>query len=190
MVIEIGYSFLHLCKHQFASCNMYGDCQFPWRNMEWNSNTNCLQKLKGSLGTRVSHQPSAGYHFVTLLLHTRGRHLPMSIIWIPSHWAFLRLFLKFTFSDIMTDHALVMWLSCTDHVADRTLILWLIMHWSRGWSCTDHVTDHALIPCLMMHWSRAWSCTDHVADHALITWLSYTDHVPDHALFTCLIMHW
>lgn len=97
MVIEIGYSFLHLCKHQFASCNMYGDCQFPWRNMEWNSNTNCLQKLKGSLGTRVSHQPSAGYHFVTLLLHTRGRHLPMSIIWIPSHWAFLRLFLKFTF---------------------------------------------------------------------------------------------
>ena len=53
--------------------------------MEWNSNTNCLQKLKGSLGTRVSHQPSAGYHFVTLLLHTRGRHLPVSITWIPSH---------------------------------------------------------------------------------------------------------
>ena len=64
---------------------MYGDRQFPWRNMEWNSNTNCLQKLKGSLGTRVSHQPSAGYHFVTLLLHTRGRHLPGSITWIPPH---------------------------------------------------------------------------------------------------------
>ena len=35
-------------------------------------------------------------------------------------------------------------------------------HWSCGWSCTDHVADHTLITWLIMHWSRAWSCTDHV----------------------------
>lgn len=28
--------------------------------MEWNSNTNCLQKLKGSLGTRVFISPLLG----------------------------------------------------------------------------------------------------------------------------------
>ena len=110
--------------------------------------------------------------------------------------------------------------SCTDHVADHTLITWLIMHWSRvyhalltwlilhwsrAWSCTDHVTNHELITWLNIHWSRDWSCTDHVTDHALITWLSCTDHVairhwsrdcawtddiPVHALTTWLIIHW
>ena len=63
-------------------------------------------------------------------------------------------------------HALIMCLSCTEHVADQTLITWLIMHWSRGWSCTNHFVDHALI--------RGGS---------------YTDHMTDHALITCLIMH-
>ena len=30
------------------------------------------------------------------------------------------------------------------------------MHWSRDWSCTDHVTDHALIMWMIMHWSRGY----------------------------------
>jgi len=80
------------------------------------------------------------------------------------------------------DHALITWISCTDHVADHTLFTCLTMHWSRGWSYTAHVTDHALITWL--------SCTEYVAEHALFTWLithlsrdiTCTDHVA--------LMHW
>ena len=36
------------------------------------------------------------------------------------------------------------------------------MHWSRGWSSTDHVADNSLITWLIMHYSRDWSWTDHV----------------------------
>ena len=43
------------------------------------------------------------------------------------------------------------------------------MHLSFGWSCTDHVADHTLITWLIVHWSRGWSCTDLEADHTLIT---------------------
>ena len=41
------------------------------------------------------------------------------------------------------------------------LVMWLVMHYSCGWSCTDHMTGHALIMWLVMH----WSCTDHVTRH-------------------------
>ena len=40
------------------------------------------------------------------------------------------------------------------HVDGHTLLMWQIMHWSRGWSCTDTVTEHGLITWL--------SCSDHV----------------------------
>ena len=63
-------------------------------------------------------------------------------------------------------HSLRAW-SCTNHVADHSLITWLIMHWSWSGLYTDHVT--------CMHSSRSWSYTDHVTVHTLITWL---------------IMHW
>ena len=74
-------------------------------------------------------------------------------------------------------HALITWHSCTDHVADHTLltrlimhrsrlyhalITWLPMHWSRGWSYTNHVTDRALITWLIIHWYRDWAWTDHM----------------------------
>ena len=51
--------------------------------------------------------------------------------------------------------------ACTVHVAEHTLITWLIMHWSHGY--------HALITWLIIHCSRVWPCTDHVADHTLLT---------------------
>ena len=54
--------------------------------------------------------------------------------------------------------------SYTDHVTNHALITWLIMHCSRCY--------HSLITWLSCHWSRDWSYTDHVADHALIPWLS------------------
>ena len=38
-------------------------------------------------------------------------------------------------------HALIWWLSYTDHVTDHELITWL--------SCTDHVADRALITWLI-----------------------------------------
>lgn len=34
-----------------------GHWGFTWRNMDSYSDPNCVQKLKGPLGTRVSHQP-------------------------------------------------------------------------------------------------------------------------------------
>ena len=102
-------------------------------------------------------------------------------------------------------HALITCLSCTEHVSDQTLITWLIMHWSRGWSWTnhfvdhalirgwsytDHMTDHELITWVRMHWSRGWSCTNHVTDHALIMRLIVHYHEAVHALITCLVIHW
>ena len=55
--------------------------------------------------------------------------------------------------------------SCTDHVADHSLITWLNMHWSRSWSYPDHGTVHALITWLIMQLSHASSCTDLMAGH-------------------------
>ena len=78
--------------------------------------------------------------------------------------------------------------TCTDHVADHTLITWLIMHWSHNWSCTDHMAHQPPDQCVMshviLHWSHGSSRTDPVADHTRITWLimyrsrgwSYADH--------------
>ena len=31
---------------------------------------------------------------------------------------------------------------CTDHVDDPTLIMWQIVHWSRGWSCKETVHEN------------------------------------------------
>ena len=39
----------------------------------------------------------------------------------------------------ITDHALITWLSSTDHVAEHALFTWLITHLSRDITCTDHV---------------------------------------------------
>ena len=109
--------------------------------------------------------------------------------------------------------------SCSDHVAENTVITWLIMHWSREWSvtdqmaithlsndcsCTHHVDDHTLTMWLIKHWSLGYD--------SLITWLRlqwsrcwlYTYHGIDHAwspdwscrsrgyhaLITRLIMQW
>ena len=131
------------------------------------------------------------------------------------HWS-----RDWSYNGNVIDHALITWLSCTDHMADHTLItclvmqrsrdyswsdhvaimhssrgyyaliMWLITHVSRDWSCTDHVVDHTLITRLIMHWSRLY--------HALITWLpmhwsrgwSYTDHVTDPAMIMFAIIHW
>ena len=35
-------------------------------------------------------------------------------------------------------------------MADRTLITWVHMHWSLGWSYSHHVADHALITWLII----------------------------------------
>ena len=43
----------------------------------------------------------------------------------------------------VTDHALITWLSCTDHETDHALI--------RSISCTDHMTAHALITWMIIH---------------------------------------
>ena len=39
-------------------------------------------------------------------------------------------------------------------MADHTLITWLILHLSRGWSYSDYMNDHALITLYIMHWSH------------------------------------
>ena len=43
----------------------------------------------------------------------------------------------------VTDHALITWLSCTDHETDHALITSI--------SCTDHMTAHALITWMIIH---------------------------------------
>src|SRR5574340_435883 len=57
-------------------------------------------------------------------------------------------------------HELLMWLSCTAHVAYHAMIMQL--------PCTGHMTDQALITQLIMHCSPGLSCIDHVTDHVLI----------------------
>ena len=121
-------------------------------------------------------------------------------------------------TDHVTNHALIIWLSCTHYVA--------IVHWSRGWSywsrdwsctdhvyimhwshdcpCSEHVDDHTLIMWQIMQWSRGyhalikwliilcywnWSCNDHVATMYWSGEWSCTDHLIDHALISWLIMH-
>ena len=39
--------------------------------------------------------------------------------------------------DLVSDHALITWLSCIAHVACHAVITWL--------SCTTHLADHAMI---------------------------------------------
>ena len=94
-----------------------------------------------------------------------------------------------SYTDHETDHAQNSWLSCTDHLAEYTLITWLIMYWSHGYhalitwlSCTDHVA--------IMHWSRDWSCTDHFALIHFSQDCVWPDHVDGEVVITCLIMHW
>lgn len=62
-----------------------GHWGFPWRNMDSYSDPNCVQKLKGPLGTRVSHQPFCRAQ----LCHSAATPCQLqaysSIIWTPPH---------------------------------------------------------------------------------------------------------
>ena len=115
----------------------------------------------------MSQVISAG--LITLPVHDHVIN-PALITWLIMHWS-----RGWSHMYHVTVHALIMWLSCTDHVAImhwscsyHALITWLITQWSRSY--------HVLVMWLIMHWSRNWFCTDHVAlmhwscgYHALIT---------------------
>ena len=79
--------------------------------------------------------------------------------------------------------------ACTDHLAYRALIMWLIMQcsrtynalitWLRMYWSREYYT---LIPWQIRHWSYDWSCTD---QEAIMHWSRDYD-----ALTTGLFIHW
>ena len=90
----------------------------------------------------------ANHALITLLtMHWSGGYHAL-ILWLIIH-----LSSNCPCTDLVTNHALITWLSCTDHVS--------IMHWSRDCTWTDHVPVHALFPWL--------SCNDQLANHTLFT---------------------
>ena len=42
------------------------------------------------------------------------------------------------------------------------------MHWSRGWSCTNHVANHTLISSVISAWSANWSVHNQAGDECMI----------------------
>ena len=120
------------------------------------------------------------------------------------HVADLALITKLSYTDHMTDHALITWLhmhwsrNCRQWSRGyHALLMWLSMPWQGSYyalltclSWTEHMADHTLITWLHMPWSRDWWCTDHVAIMHWTRGSSYIFHVTAHALITWLIIQW
>ena len=135
--------------------------RITWLIMHWSRDWSCTDHVA------IMHWSRSYHALITWLITQWSRSYHVLVMWLILH-----LLRNWSCPDHVADKALIMWLSCTDHVA--------IMHWSRDWSCTDHVIDPALITWLsctdhvaIMHWSRGY--------HALITWLitqwSRSNHV-------------
>ena len=141
-----------------------GHAQIPWLIMNWSRGYHALitwliihwSRAWSSTDHVTNHElitwQSCTDH-VNIMNWLRACHA--QITWLIMNWS--RRF-----------HALITWISRTDHVVDHTPITWLIMYWSRVY--------HALIRWLIIHCLCNWSCTDHVAimpvyvaGHAMIT---------------------
>ena len=95
-----------------------------------------------------------------------------------SHVAIMHWSRGWSYTDHVTDHAQITWLSCTDYLIVHAINTWMIMHLSRGWSCTNHIADHELITWLSMQWSRVGM--------VLIMWLIMSWSRGYHGLMMCL----